>query len=237
MTEPSSSPNESVSQTTNRRIRWDALAAIIAALIGLLALCVSGYTAYVQRQQVRAQVWPHLSVGQSDFPPSLTVVNQGVGPALVRSVEVLVDGKPQPDWEHVFAAEGMHGDIHRLTSKLSGAVLSPGQKLTWLNFEFTRSQFQDMVAMIEVERAASAASTGGAPAPRSTPDANYDQVQGKQRLLFNRFWTSAQQRRMQVRICYCSTLGECRLTVWNVDGGSYTANECLAVPNSQRFSR
>jgi len=35
--------------------RYDA---VIATLMGFLALCVSGYTAYMQRQQVRAAVWP-----------------------------------------------------------------------------------------------------------------------------------------------------------------------------------
>src|SRR5207249_10979872 len=37
--------------------RYDA---VIATLVGFLALCVSGYTAYMQRQQVRAAVWPIL---------------------------------------------------------------------------------------------------------------------------------------------------------------------------------
>ena len=46
---------------------WDGLAAVIAAFVGLLALLVSGYTAYLQRQQVRAQVWPYLD---PDMPGS-----------------------------------------------------------------------------------------------------------------------------------------------------------------------
>jgi hypothetical protein len=40
-----------------RRRDWDAFAAVIASFIGFLALAVSAYTAYVQRQQLRAQVW------------------------------------------------------------------------------------------------------------------------------------------------------------------------------------
>ena len=39
-----------------REIRYDAVAAVIAALVGMLALLVAGYTAYIQRQQVRALV-------------------------------------------------------------------------------------------------------------------------------------------------------------------------------------
>jgi len=33
---------------------------VIATLIGCVAVCVAGYTAYMQRQQVRAAVWPIL---------------------------------------------------------------------------------------------------------------------------------------------------------------------------------
>ncbi len=46
-----------------RRRDGSGLAAVIAAFVGLLALCVSGYTAYLQRQQVRAQVWPYIEFG------------------------------------------------------------------------------------------------------------------------------------------------------------------------------
>jgi len=45
---------------TRRRRDWNGVSAVIAALIMLPALCVSGYTAWLQRQQVRAQVWPRL---------------------------------------------------------------------------------------------------------------------------------------------------------------------------------
>ncbi len=40
-------------RATRGASRYDA---VIATLVGLCALCVSGYTAYMQRQQVRAAV-------------------------------------------------------------------------------------------------------------------------------------------------------------------------------------
>ena len=55
---------------------WDGVAAIVAALIGFLALLVSGYTAYIQRQQVRAQVWPYLLIGYADFDRSIIDPNR-----------------------------------------------------------------------------------------------------------------------------------------------------------------
>jgi hypothetical protein len=45
--------------------RYDA---VIATLVGFCVLCVSGYTAWVQRQQVRAAVWPILEYQTSNAP-------------------------------------------------------------------------------------------------------------------------------------------------------------------------
>jgi hypothetical protein len=73
-------------QSRRRHRDWDALAAVIASLVGLLALGISAYTAYVQREQLRAQVWPKLSLGQSNMLHKLYAGNQGVGPARVTAV-------------------------------------------------------------------------------------------------------------------------------------------------------
>ena len=113
------------------RRNWDALAAIVAALIGLMALLVSGYTAYVQRQQVRAQVWPHLLIGNYDPESAIKVLNKGVGPAIVRSVQVFIDDKPQADWKHVVAALDLPAQGVQI-STLSNNVLSPGETQTMI---------------------------------------------------------------------------------------------------------
>jgi hypothetical protein len=229
MTEPPSNPHESVSQTTNRRIRWDALAAIIAALIGLLALCVSGYTAYIQRQQVSAQVWPHLHIAQSTFPPEIYVENQGVGPAIVRNVEVLVGGKPQPDWDHVFAAVGMHGDINTQGPAMGGYVLTPGQVTNWVDFGFTRDQYQAFLDAIKAAPAGSAQ-----PVPHA-PEMSYELFEGNQRVLFRQFMDGAQRTQLQIRICYCSTLGDCKLATWAADLRERHTQACKAVPKADQF--
>ena len=229
MAEPLPNPDEKVSVATERRIRWDALAAIIAALIGLLALCVSGYTAYIQRQQVSAQVWPHLRIGSSTFPPSIYVMNQGVGPAIVHSVEVLVDGKPQPDWEHVFAAVGMHGDINTQGPAMGGYVLTPGQVVNWVNFEFTRDQYQSFLDAIK------AAPVGSAQPTPSAPEISYELFEGKQRVLFRKFMDGAQRTQLQVRICYCSTLGDCKLATWAADLREQQTQACKAVPKADQI--
>ena len=47
---------------------------IIATFIALLAVGVAGYTAYMQRQQVRAAVWPILEFDSSNGPIRLVII-------------------------------------------------------------------------------------------------------------------------------------------------------------------
>src|SRR5262252_229744 len=83
-------------KATRSASRYDVL---IATVVGFLALCVSGYTAYMQRQQVRAAVWPILEFDTSNGPDiHLTVANKGVGPAIIRHVIVRVDDQPVKNW-------------------------------------------------------------------------------------------------------------------------------------------
>lgn len=117
-----------------RRRDWNAVAAVIAALIGLLALTVSGYTAWLQRQQVRAEVWPYLQRGISPNRRNVTLTNKGVGPASVRRVKVFVDGQPQRSWPEVFDALGLHQLRNTPYSTTRGVVISPGESIQQIRF-------------------------------------------------------------------------------------------------------
>jgi hypothetical protein len=68
-------------------------------------------------------------VGYADIERARIVFNKGVGPALVRSVQVFVDGKPQPDWAHVMSALGLSDKISVQQSTLANNVLSANEKL------------------------------------------------------------------------------------------------------------
>jgi hypothetical protein len=123
-----------------REVRWDAVAAIIASLVGFLALIVAGYTAWIerytadiQREQVRAQVWPYLISGNNDVTHALTVDNKGEGPAIVRSVQLRIDGRPQKDWQHVLAVMGIPPH-HFVQTSINHDVLSPGERLQIIQF-------------------------------------------------------------------------------------------------------
>jgi len=133
-------PDEQVPLIERRPVKWDAVAAIIASLVGFLALLVAGYTAYVQRytaqiqnKQVQAQVWPYLISGNNDLTQSLVVDNKGVGPAIVRTVRVRVGGKPQRDWNHIVANMGLPPHSF-FQATINRDVLSPGEELQIIRF-------------------------------------------------------------------------------------------------------
>ncbi|WIG56254.1 MAG: hypothetical protein OJF61_002042 [Rhodanobacteraceae bacterium] len=117
-----------------REIRWDAAAAVVASLVGLLALLVAAYTAYIQRQQVRAQVWPYLMWANSDSGMDYLWINKGVGPAIIRNAVVLVDGKPQHDWNAVMRSMQVAPQDYG-QSTFNHNVISAGETLEWIKFK------------------------------------------------------------------------------------------------------
>jgi len=194
MSEPRRDENVSAPaiKRLGREIRWDAAAAIIASLVGLLALAVAGYTAYIQRQQVRAQVWPYLLWANSDNQTEYMWINKGVGPAIVKTAQVLVGGKPQRNWQAVMRALQLEPITYR-QSTFNGNVLSAGETLEWLKF---------------MDHAG-----------------------------FQRFRDAARRARLDFKVCYCSTLGDC----WVNDTARGNGNvrvpvgKCPAVPDAQQF--
>ena len=113
--------------TTHSASRYDA---VIATLVGLLALCVSGYTAYMQRQQVRAAVWPILEFDTSNGPDiHFTISNKGVGPAIIRHVIVKVDGQPVKNWNELLD-KFLGREKHRFSeSDINGHVFGANESM------------------------------------------------------------------------------------------------------------
>ncbi len=104
--------------------------AAVATAIGVLALAVSAYTAYMQRQQVRAQVWPILEYNSGNEPEiRLWIANKGVGPALIRHAVVSVDGKPVTTWSALLVTLYGPGTYKFTQDQIRGRVLSAGEML------------------------------------------------------------------------------------------------------------
>ena len=106
--------------------RYDAL---IATLVGFCALCVSAYTAYMQRQQVRGAVWPILEFDSSNGPIQFTLANKGVGPAIIKHVIVRVDDRPVKNWAEVLEKILGPGYHRGAESDMSGRVFAAGESM------------------------------------------------------------------------------------------------------------
>jgi len=194
MSEPQREENASapIVRGLGREIRWDAAAAVIASLVGLLALAVAGYTAYIQRQQVSAQVWPYLLWANSDNQMDFMWINKGVGPAIVKSAQVLVAGIPQHNWTAVMRSLQLE-PIKYGQSTFNGNVLSAGETLEWVKFMDHAS--------------------------------------------FQRFRETARRAKLDFKVCYCSTLGDCWVNDTSKGNGNVRipVDKCPAVPESQQF--
>jgi hypothetical protein len=116
-----------------RRVGASRYEAAIATFVGVCALCVAGYTAYMQRQQVRAAVWPILEFDSSNAPEiRFTLSNKGVGPAIIKHVIVRVDGEPVRNWHDGLGKLLGPGEHHASESDMSGRVLSAGELMVVL---------------------------------------------------------------------------------------------------------
>lgn len=91
--------------TTARR--WyaepETFIAVAALIVSVSAVAVGLYEAALQRHHDRAEVWPHPEIEVFIKPTGATVLleNTGIGPAIVQTAIVTVDGRPQHNWSEV----------------------------------------------------------------------------------------------------------------------------------------
>jgi hypothetical protein len=114
----------------------DRIMSVSAIVAAIAAVVVAAYEARINREYQRISVWPRLQQSNSFVPgqPYLRIVsNVGVGPALIRSVQVSVDGVPLRTWPEVIDAlidKPVRG--HLYTSLNAGAVLLPSKDINVL---------------------------------------------------------------------------------------------------------
>ena len=114
-----------------KRNHRDLIAAITSGFVGALALSASLYNVYLQRQQVRAAVWPSLEwlPLQSEKGLRFGVGNRGSGPAIIKSFSVRVDGKKMHSWPDTFyTLVHYDSDLEDMSDLLH--TVSPGGELT-----------------------------------------------------------------------------------------------------------
>jgi hypothetical protein len=89
-----------------RGIRTDLVIAACALVISMAATAASWWQSRVVADQLSAQVWPYLSISTTYDPDavSVSVDNNGLGPAIIRSTVLSIDGKPVSDPQRALAS-------------------------------------------------------------------------------------------------------------------------------------
>lgn len=87
-------------------LRFDTVVAACALLMSTVTAGAMVYQTRVLQDQFSATVWPYLTINAEYRAKSISLrlVNEGVGPALIRSAQVLVDGNAYSGWDKPFFA-------------------------------------------------------------------------------------------------------------------------------------
>jgi len=175
------------SDKSRRRQVLEYVSGGVAVVVSLVSLWVAIGSENANRQMVAAASWPILMVESGNVGPDqqlllhFKVTNSGVGPAKVRSFEVLYKGKPYSTSTalmraccdpHFTGAESLKvqelASWHFITGMIAGSVIRAGESKGFITYAFDAHHAAAWHAL-----------------------------------------DLARQRRMTYRICYCSVFDEC----------------------------
>ncbi len=99
-----------------RAFRLDFFIALAALIVSALTAGALIYQTHVVAQQYAATIWPYIDVSSSYSAGAVTleVVNDGLGPALIRSAQLSVDGKSVPSWNEYLLILASEPDIRKI---------------------------------------------------------------------------------------------------------------------------
>ncbi|HLY03999.1 MAG TPA: hypothetical protein VKR56_16055 [Candidatus Cybelea sp.] len=108
----------------DRAFRLDFFIAIAAVLISALTAGTLFYQTRVIGDEFAATIWPYLSVGTTYDAggETIEVTNDGVGPALVRSAQLSVDGRKVGAWNDYIEALARDPELRNLFLRAQAAV-------------------------------------------------------------------------------------------------------------------
>lgn len=116
---------------SDSRTRAEYLVAATALVVSLSTLGVYIYQAKVMREQQRISVWPCMEWNVTNVGEfHISARNKGVGPAVIRKVEMSVDGRRVQDNRALIGAVlGSDWTLDYTNSSLEGRVLLPGEEV------------------------------------------------------------------------------------------------------------
>ncbi len=124
-------------QSTGKATRLFAdVGSAAAVVVAVCSLIITIYEARMTREHQQLAVWPRIIETVSDSAKLYIRVaeNDGLGPALIRSYQVRIDGVVQHEWNGAVSAllksSGGHNAQYSLFRR--GSVLLPGSRLQLL---------------------------------------------------------------------------------------------------------
>jgi hypothetical protein len=113
-----------------------------AVLISAISLWVAVSANRTQERMMAASTWPHVQYGTGNRLPedvssiTFNLHNAGVGPARIKTVQVLYDGAPMPDAATLLkACCGATGERVLTVTSHPERVLVPGEEMTFLRYD------------------------------------------------------------------------------------------------------
>lgn len=109
--------------------------AVAALIVSVSAVAVGLYEASLQRHHDRAEVWPHVEVQVFTklTGGAIELENTGIGPAIVKSMTVTVDGKRVASWKDVLRTLNGAEPVQFGNFSAVGHGLRPGDRLALID--------------------------------------------------------------------------------------------------------
>ncbi|WP_139135223.1 hypothetical protein [Roseivirga sp. 4D4] len=139
--------------------KTEKLSQFVLVIIALCAVLVSVWQGRISQRQLeisqehnRLTVKPYIDItrftNSSDKTLEVKVSNQGYGPAIINSFELIYDGKAYSDWNSVLGEAGEGGNIRYLNNYSEGSLIASGKEQVLMRLE---TDFNNKNITIKIE--------------------------------------------------------------------------------------
>ncbi len=132
--------------------------AVVGFFVGLIALYAALNEADAVRKQQQASVWPHIRIRDMNIGLSgeerfdVIVGNRGIGPAIIKNVTAIVDGKEMQSWYDIVelaTEKSARGISHE---PIIGAVIAPNEDIILVSVAAKYSSKEEVFEFRDVVR-------------------------------------------------------------------------------------
>jgi hypothetical protein len=117
------------------KINRDTTVAFSAIVMSIATLIVSVYQISLMRNQLHTSVWPYVEwlYNNANNQFYITVENKGIGPAIIKGVEMKLDEEPMGSNSELLKTLLGNSHFNFINSTVKGRVISPGETVEMLH--------------------------------------------------------------------------------------------------------